>query len=47
MRMRKFFVFLGVFALVITSSCKKKAADMIVGHWELTRAGDNYYYKDS
>ena len=46
MRMRKFFVFLGVFALVITSSCKKKAADMIVGHWELTRAGDNYYYKD-
>lgn len=46
MRMRKFFVFLGFFALVISSSCKKKAVDMIVGHWELTRVGDNYYYKD-
>lgn len=41
--MKRIFVFLGFAVLLLTSSCSKKAADVIVGHWQVEEVTGNYY----
>lgn len=40
--MKRIFVFLGFAILFSFGSCKKKAADMIIGHWEISRCENSY-----
>lgn len=37
--MKKLFILLGAVLAIVSSSCTKKAADMIVGHWRVSNGG--------